>query len=94
MDKIASSATHGEVCWDWHEAGNLAVRSLILFGSYRVCEVLSITWHPADPYRVEIWLRDADDGTRMHLYFGITEGVRHILSTRELSPLELTVKKH
>jgi len=93
MDKIASTATHGEVVWNWAEAGNLVVRSLILFGTYRVCEVLSVSWHPRDPLRVEIWLRDTDDGTRLHLHFGITEGVRHILSSRELSPLELTVRK-
>lgn len=87
MTKIASTATHGEVCWDWVEAGNLAVRSLILFGTYRVCEILSLSWTPADPYKIEVKMRDTDDGTKLLINFGITEGVRHVLSTRWFSVL-------
>ena len=84
---IATTATHGEVCWEYVPAGDLAIRSLILFGSYRVLEVLGMRWYPENPLKVELRLRDADDATPSVILFGMTEGVRHILSSRVFSTL-------
>lgn len=80
--RIITTSSHGEVHFTRIAAHALTFNDQIIFGSSRVVTIRNNEWDPKDPYGVTLDMRDAEDGLKLRLRFGINESVRLVVGGR------------
>lgn len=81
-NRVITTSSHGEVHFTRIAAHALTFNDQIIFGSNRVVTIRNNEWSARDPYAVTLSMRDAEDGLKLRLRFGINEPVRLVVGGR------------